>query len=260
MQRAWLGIWTWLAFTVVSALGFVGCAVVFLTTAWFDPTRKHTGRAIRAVGRAMFGSVPAWQVELRGAMPERLPARVVCVSNHASNVDPFVLIHLPWEMKFLAKSALFAIPFVGWGMKIAGDISLVRGSAKGARAALARAKFYVERGMPVLFFPEGTRSRDGQLLPFKDGAFRLAVECQAAILPIAVSGTAGLLTKGDWRPARARAQIAVGEPLPTVGLTLADVPTLRDSCRAAIERLLAQSSGSDSGVQSPSCVAPTPAP
>jgi len=186
----------------------------------------------------MFGSVPAWQVELLGAMPETLPPRVVCVSNHASNIDPFVLIHLPWEMKFLAKSALFAIPFVGWGMNLAGDISLVRGSTKSARAALARAKFYVERGMPVLFFPEGTRSKDGQLLPFKEGAFRLAVECKAAILPIAVSGTAGLLTKGDWRPSRAKATIAVGTPLSTEGLTAADVPALRESCRGAIERLL----------------------
>jgi 1-acyl-sn-glycerol-3-phosphate acyltransferase len=187
----------------------------------------------------MFRAVPAWRIELVGPMPESLAPRVVCVSNHASNIDPFVLIHLPWEMKFLAKSGLFAIPFVGWGMKLAGDIALVRGSSRSVRAALARAKFYVERGMPVLFFPEGTRSQDGKLLPFKEGAFRLAIECQAAILPIAVSGTAQLLEKGDWRPSPARAQIAVGEPIATQGMTFADVPALREQTRARIEALLA---------------------
>jgi 1-acyl-sn-glycerol-3-phosphate acyltransferase len=240
MQRTLFGIWTWLAFALVSAIGFVGCALVFLATFWFDPTRKHTGAAIRAVGRAMFWCAPMWTVRCLGPIPEHLPERTICVSNHASNVDPFLLVHLPWEMKFLAKSALFLIPFVGWGMKIAGDIPLDRGSPKSARAALARAKFYIERGMPVLFFPEGTRSPTGQLLPFKDGAFRLAVESNAAILPIAVAGTRDLLKKGDFWPSRARARVAVGVPIATAGVGLAEVARLKEETRTAIEHLLVQ--------------------
>jgi 1-acyl-sn-glycerol-3-phosphate acyltransferase len=151
-----------------------------------------------------------------------------------------VLVQLPWEMKFLAKSKLFLIPFVGWGMKIAGDIPLVRGSSGSAKSALARAKFYIERGMPVLFFPEGTRSETGQLLPFKEGAFRLAVECQASIVPLAVAGTRDLLTKGDWRPSKAVARVAVGEPISTLGCTPSDVGRLRDDARRSIELLLAE--------------------
>jgi 1-acyl-sn-glycerol-3-phosphate acyltransferase len=240
MQRAIFGIWTWTAFAVISSVGFVGSLVVFLGTFWFDSTRKLTGAAIRAVGRTMFWAAPTWTVRFIEPIPASLPARAICVSNHASNVDPFVLIGLPWEMKFLAKSALFLIPFVGWGMKIAGDISLVRGSSASVRAALGRAKFYVLRGMPVLFFPEGTRSETGQLLPFKEGAFRLAVECQATIVPIAVSGTRDLLQKGDWRPSRALAQVLVGEPISTAGRGLADVPALRDEARRAVEGLLAR--------------------
>lgn len=238
MARTLLGLWTWLAFAVISAIGFCVCLVIFFVTAPFDPTRKCTGKAIRTVGRLMCGAVPAWSFRVVPPLPERAPSRTVCISNHASNIDPFALLALPWEMKFLAKSVLFRIPFVGWGIGIAGDIPLVRGSSQSVKKALARAKFYVERGMPVLFFPEGTRSKDGTLLPFKDGAFRLAIECQADILPIAIAGTRKALQKGDWRPSPARGWIRVGEPLSTQGMTLEDVGRLKEATRTRVAELL----------------------
>jgi len=92
--------------------------------------------------------------------------------------------------------------------------------------------------MPVLIFPEGTRSPDGQLLPFKDGAFRLAIETGAHVLPIAVSGTEHALRKGDWRPSPARGLIRVGAPIPTAGLSLTDAAALKQSTVAAIESLV----------------------
>jgi len=183
-------------------------------------------------------AVPAWRFSIHGPLPSRLPARCVCVCNHRSNIDPFVLTRLPWEMKFLAKSKLFQIPVVGWGIFIAGDIPLVRGSARSIKRAMERAAWYVERGMPVLIFPEGTRSPDGQLLPFKDGAFRLAIETGAELLPMALSGTEHALRKGDWRPSPARGRVAVGTPIPTVGLTVADVPKLKQTTAAAIRSLV----------------------
>jgi 1-acyl-sn-glycerol-3-phosphate acyltransferase len=140
-------------------------------------------------------------------------------------------------MKFLAKSSLFHIPFIGWGMKIAGDISLRRGSTQSARQAMAQAARYVAAGMPVLFFPEGTRSRDGELLPFKDGAFRLAIEQKAAVLPIAISGTATALRKGDWKPSTAHGTCLVGAPIFTDGLKAEDLSELKDRTRRAIEEL-----------------------
>lgn len=236
-MRAVYGIWTWLAFAGISAVGYVVCLVIFLVTVPFDPTRRATGRAIRLTGRLMCAAAPVWQFRAVAPLPVSLPERCVCVSNHVSNIDPFLLAHLPFQMKFLAKSVLFRIPFVGWGITLAGDIPLVRGSTRSIKKAMHRAAFYVQRGMPVLFFPEGTRSRTGELLPFKDGAFRLAVEQEAHVLPMAVYGTMHALTKGDWKPGRACGLVAVGEPISTEGMTLHDVPRLKQQTRAEIEAL-----------------------
>lgn len=237
MQRTLLGIWTWFAFAAISSVGYVLCLALFLLTFAFDRNRVVTGSAIRFTGRMMCAAVPAWKFSYQKPVPLPLPPRAVCVSNHCSNIDPFLLAHLPFEMKYLAKSGLFRIPAVGWGMKIAGDISLVRGSPRSIKAAMAKAAQYVARGMPVLIFPEGTRSTSGELLPFKDGAFRLAIQQQAAVVPIALAGTTAALKKGDWRPGPAHGTALVGDPLPTEGLEMKDLPELKRQARSAIEQL-----------------------
>lgn len=188
----------------------------------------------------MCAAVPVWRFGYVKPVPQNLPHRLVCVSNHCSNIDPFLLAHLPWEMKFLAKDILFKIPAVGWGIKIAGDIALKRGSTQSIKRAMQRAAFYVERGMPVLIFPEGTRSTNGELLPFKDGAFRLAIETQAHVLPIALAGTVGALRKGDWRPGVAHGISMVGEPISAEGLTMSDLPALKSQVQQAIVGLRTQ--------------------
>ncbi len=236
-MRSLLGIWTWLAFTLVSALGYCIVGTMFLLIWPFDKNRRITGRAIRLVGITMIKCVPAWRFSVHGSVPEKLPTRLVCVSNHCSHTDPFLIAHLPWEMKFLAKSSLFKIPFVGWGIGLAGDIPLVRGSAKSIKRAMVRCAEYVANGMPVLIFPEGTRSVSGEMLPFKDGAFKLAIEQQAHVLPIAVAGTVTALKKHDWRPGPAKGLVTVGAPISTEGMTLRDLPTLKAEVRQAITEL-----------------------
>lgn len=236
-MRTLLGIWTWLAFAVVSAIGFLCVGAVFLFIWPFDKNRRFTGRAIHTVGVLMVRAVPAWRFRVVGPLPSELPERCVCVSNHVSNLDPFLLAFLPWEMKYLAKSVLFHIPFVGWGIRIAGDIPLVRGSARSIKRAMERCAAYVRDGMPVLIFPEGTRSTTSEMLPFKDGAFRLAIQERAHLLPLAVVGTEAALRKHDWRPAPARAVVAAGTPISTEGMTLDDVPALKERVREEIEQL-----------------------
>ncbi len=234
-MRSLLGIWTWLAFTVVSAIGFVLVGALFLVIWPFDRNRRIVGRGIHQVGVAMIRCVPAWRFRVVGPLPAALPDRCVCVSNHVSNLDPFILAHLPWEMKFLAKSVLFRIPFVGWGIGIAGDIPLVRGSASSIKQAMARCAAYVRTGMPILVFPEGTRSTTDELLPFKDGAFRLAIQEKAYVMPLAVVGTETALRKHDWRPGPADGLVGAGSPISTEGMTFADVPRLKELARAEIE-------------------------
>ena len=119
-------------------------------------------------------------------------------------------------------------------MKLAGDIEVRRGEAKSRAAALEECRDRLLKKVSVMIMPEGTRSPDGRLLPFKDGAFRLAVELGLPILPIAVAGTRDAMPKGSLLFNRAVAEVRVLEPVETSGLSLDDVPALRERVRGMI--------------------------
>jgi 1-acyl-sn-glycerol-3-phosphate acyltransferase len=234
--NALLSVWTWLEIGVVTLLGFFVQLALALLTVPFDRRRLVAGRAFRLVGVVAARLTPFWHFSVVGPTPP-VAGRTVVVSNHASQADPFLISHLPWEMKWLAKASLFRIPVVGWMMWLAGDVPVRRGDSASGKDAMAGCARWLERGVPVMVFPEGTRSEDGALLPFKDGAFRLAIEAGADLLPVAVHGTHAALPKHSWRFQKAEARVTVGTPLSTKGLTLADVETLKAMARAQVEQL-----------------------
>jgi len=131
-------------------------------------------------------------------------------------------------MKWLSKAELFRIPVLGWLMRLAGDIPVDRGNPRSAAEAMVRCKEILKQKVSVIIFPEGTRSETDEMLPFKDGAFRLAIDAGVPILPLAVSGAATALRKHDWRLGRSVAEVRVLEPVETTGLARADIPALRD--------------------------------
>jgi 1-acyl-sn-glycerol-3-phosphate acyltransferase len=137
-------------------------------------------------------------------------------------------------MKWLAKDAFFRYPLVGWLMRMAGDIPVVRGQRESVDAAMASCRDRLSKKVSVMIFPEGTRTSDGQLSRFKSGAFRLAIDTGTPILPLAVHGTWPALRKGDWRFGIVDAEVRVLDPIETVGMTHADVHRLRDQARATI--------------------------
>jgi 1-acyl-sn-glycerol-3-phosphate acyltransferase len=212
-------------------------ALLFAVTAPFDRNRAVAGRFLRMVGALITRTFPPWRLRIEGRWPADRRAYVV-VANHQSMLDILMLSKVPHEMKWVAKEELFRFPWVGWMLRLSGDIPVRRGDAESGGEALAVAKAYLARGMSVMLFPEGTRSRTGRMLPFKSGAFRLAIEAGAPVLPIAVHGTAqGMPKGGPWvNPCRAYARLL--EPVEVAGRRPEDAVRLRDEVRARIQAAL----------------------
>ena len=237
MSRLWqsiLSLWAWLVLVLCILLWFPVMVILLLVTWPFDRGRYITGYVFRRIGPAMATLNPFWRFRYSGRMPENPRNPYVVVSNHESFADILLISHLPWEMKWLSKIELFRIPVMGWMMWLAGDIPVKRGFGPSAVEAMERCREVLRKRVSVMIFPEGTRSKTAELLPFKDGAFRLAVEAGVPILPLAVSGTATALPKHGWRFGRSAAEVRVLEPVDTAGLTLADVPALKAQVRDRI--------------------------
>ncbi len=202
-----------------------------------DRTRRKSGRLLRDMGVLACQINPMWDFRLHGPLPQYTPRKTVVIANHVSNSDPFLISCLPWEMKWLGKASLFEVPVVGWAMAMAGDIPVERGNPGSTKKAMLMCRQYLDDNMPVMIFPEGTRSRTGQLLPFKDGAFRLAIDAGADILPLAVAGTRTALPKHSWRFGFSRGLVTVGQPITTTGMTRKDVSALKAAARQQIQQL-----------------------
>ena len=227
--------WAWVAAVLVVLLGFFYVAAIWLVTAPFDPGRYQAGRAFRRLAVSHVALTRLWRFETEGAPPEGPRRPYVVVSNHESYADIFLVSHFPWEMKWLSKHTIFNIPVMGWMMRMALDVPVRRGERESAIAALAECRDRLARRVSVMIFPEGTRSRTDDLLPFKDGAFHLAIQSRVPILPIAIAGTRSCMAKGSFAFRHAHAKARVLAPIATDGLTLADLPALRDRTRAAID-------------------------
>lgn len=236
--RTILSVWAWFVLGIVVIVDVAIVAVIRLVTAPFDEGRYLAGRVFRQIAVVHQKLNPLWSFHVSGNVPSDPRRPYVVVANHESFVDILLISHLPFEMKWMSKKEFFKIPFVGWGMQLAGDIHLDRESRKAGVQALVECRDRLDKKVSVMIFPEGTRSRSGELQEFKDGAFRLAVQAGVPILPLAVTGTREALVKHDWRFGYSRAEVRVLDPIPTEGLTNDDVPALRDRTRAAIAEAL----------------------
>ena len=124
---------------------------------------------------------------------------------------------------------------MGWMMRMAKDVPIKRGQRESVVSAMQGCRDRLALKVSVMIFPEGTRSKTEDLLPFKDGAFKLAIEAQVPILPIAVAGTRDCMAKHSFAFRRARAKARVLSPIPTTGMTNQDVGALRDRTRMLID-------------------------
>lgn len=231
MKRSILSLWSWFALGVIVIIWTPMVFVVWITTMPFDKGRYATGYTFRRLCVVHQWLNPMWKFKTSGQLPANKRNPYVMVSNHESFVDMLLLSHLKMEMKYLSKESILRIPLVGWMMKMSGDVSLLRGDRSSGAAALVVCEKWLKRKMSVMIFPEGTRSFDGEMRGFKDGAFVLAIRTQTPMLPVVVHGTRSALRKSDWRMGDAKAEVRVLEIIETTGMTLDDVPALRERVR-----------------------------
>jgi 1-acyl-sn-glycerol-3-phosphate acyltransferase len=239
VSRLWqsiVSVWAWLVLVLCILLWLPLMSLVLLATAPFDRGRYTVGYLFRQIAVVEVALNPLWKFRYTGTMPADPRRPHVVVSNHESFTDILLISHLPWEMKWLSKAELFRLPVMGWLMHLAGDIPLKRGFGPSAIEAIAKCREALANRVSVMIFPEGTRSPTAEMLPFKDGAFRLAIDAGVSILPLAVHGTSTALPKHDWRFGRSTAVVKVLDPVETTDLTAADVPALKQRVRDIIEK------------------------
>jgi 1-acyl-sn-glycerol-3-phosphate acyltransferase len=233
-----LSLLIWASYVVIVILWTPLVFFYRLATLRSDPDRYRLGRFFRK-SAVLAGHInPFWKFRVVDRVHPDPRRPYVFVANHRSSADAFLIVRLPWEMKLLSKRSIMRIPLLGWQMRMAGDVPVVRGNQESARHAMEQLHRWLDRRVSVFFFPEGTRSADGTLGHFREGAFRLAIEASVDVVPLAIAGTDAGLPKHSIVFAPTTATLTVLPPVPTAGLTASDAPRLAETVRSAIARAL----------------------
>jgi 1-acyl-sn-glycerol-3-phosphate acyltransferase len=226
----------WSIFVVLSTV-FWGA--ISLVVSFFDSTGRLQITMARRWARSLLtvGRVPVTVEGIGTIDPE---GSYVIASNHLSYMDtPVILANIPVQFRFLAKRGLFQIPFLGTHLKRAGHIAVPLDDARGSVRTLITAAHAIRtHGISMLIFPEGGRSHNGELQPFKDGAAVIAIKAGVPIVPIALIGTWEVLPFGGARIRSGHVTLRVGEPIPTDGLTLRDRSAVTARIREQVVELL----------------------
>jgi len=174
------------------------------------------------------------RIEARGREKISRGRAVVYMSNHQSNVDPAALLVLVSPVAVMAKKEFFRIPVLGRAMKLRAFVPVDRKNRQRAIDAVQQAAKSIEAGHSFLVFPEGTRSPDGRLQAFKKGAFVMAIQAGAPIVPVSVSGSSQIMRKGEFAIHPGLVRITFHDPVPTEGCTIADRASIMNTVRRAI--------------------------
>jgi 1-acyl-sn-glycerol-3-phosphate acyltransferase len=223
-----LYITIWVCFTTLVAGTLVIVFSVFVRSG--NPLHKIArlwGKSILVVSRV--------KVSVKGLSNIDPSGPYIYMSNHQSNFDiPVLLGHLTVQFRWLAKMELFKIPIFGHAMRKAGYISIDRYYRESAIESLRVAANKIKSGVSVLIFPEGTRSRDGKIRPFKKGGFVMAIDSGVPIVPVVITGTRAIMPKGKFRVYPGHVSMIIHKPISTSTYTRETKEALMESVRRVI--------------------------
>jgi 1-acyl-sn-glycerol-3-phosphate acyltransferase len=211
--RFFVTIAFWAAFGLTAPIAFVLGVLIWLVTLPFDSNRGALHAFICRWTHAYLHLNPFWDTKV--IHRDRIPVgAAVIIANHQSMADIVASMGLYRPFKFVSKASLFSLPLVGWLMSMIRYVSVERGRPQSMRQMMDDCRMWLRRGVPVLIYPEGTYSPDGKLLPFKRGAFLLAIEEKVPLVPVLIEGTPGLVHEdGPWLSPRCRIRVTVLEPI-----------------------------------------------
>ncbi len=230
---------------------FPTTVVLSLVIIVLAPFGLMTPRFARGISRLWAGQVLALcgvKIEFIGV--ENLPPEGGCIiaANHSSAFDIPILMRLPVHICWLAKDTLFKIPFMGQAMRAVGHIPVHRQESSKALGLLKAAARRINAGATVAIFPEGTRTRDGKLLPFKKGGFLLARLAKRPLVPVAIIGSMDRLPSKSLRPAPGRVTVRIGRPIDPAEFPGRNIDDLSQAVRQALQGLLDQGQAGENGV------------
>ena len=194
-----INILFWSFFVVSSTILVIGGVVIRFVTLPFDPNLRFLQQYSCFWASLYIWVNPFWSAKIKG-LENVDPKKVyVMTSNHQSLADILVVFRSFLHFKWVAKKSLFKLPLLGWNMQLNGYVPIERGDAQSRDKCLTLCRQWLQKGSSVFFFPEGTRSPDGEIKPFKAGAFRLAIENGNDILPLAIRGSRYAIPKKSLR-------------------------------------------------------------
>ncbi len=205
-------------------------AYIFITP--FDRPRRTIQSLSRAISRLFFSAMPTWKTRQIGMEYIDRKQKYVIVLNHQSMLDIPILYWTPLNFRWVTKRELLKVPIFGQFIMLHGDITIDRSASRKAMTKMAeKGRLWLSRGVSVAIFPEGTRSDDGQIHRFKTGAFSLAKDNGAGILPVVLDGTDNLIREG-WKIApRHTFTVRVLEPVSAEEVSRSDIRELAERVR-----------------------------
>lgn len=229
VKKVFVSLLVWTVGTFLTVLLYIVMLFLTVLTAPFDRQRRLIHAQCFWWSDAVIAMNPYWHVTVKGLDVIDPAETYVIVANHQSLADIVILYQTRMQFKWVAKESLFKVPVIGWNLSLARHISLARGDFSSIKEVYRKAARWLQGGMSVLFFPEGTRSKDGSMQEFQNGAFKLAIKEKRPVLPIAVRGTGDAIPKGTWLfTPQTHCSITVLPPIPTADLGPGDFGRLRD--------------------------------